>query len=226
MAGRARPSAPATKNAPPAGGASGGASKGNIVQQLGGGRNVAMGGGVVAVVALALYRKHHASKSAAASSTNNLGQTIGYIPAGYSDTANDPMQVYTGYDQVEQQIAALQNQLNNPGTAPNKNPPPRPVPIHGGNPPHGPGGPISGGANGLVSVIPAPPATPPAASPPSGGSSNHEYTVVSGDNLWNIAKRFFNGDGTQWRKIFNANRSVIGNNPDLIRPGEHLEIPA
>jgi len=219
MAGRA---APSNTGAPPAGGEGKGAPGKSIVQQLGGGRNVAMGGGVVAVVVLALARKHKASKNASANSTNNLGQTIGYIPAGYSDTAEDPMQVYTGYDQIEEQIAALQNQLNNPGTRPNPNPTPKPVkhPIHGGKPPvRNPGGPVS--------VIPPPPPKPPGPRPPSGGGGSHEreYTVVKGDNLWNIAKRFFNGDGTQWRKIYNANRGVIGGNPDLIRPGERLEIP-
>ncbi|MCL2588641.1 MAG: contractile injection system protein, VgrG/Pvc8 family [Oscillospiraceae bacterium] len=50
------------------------------------------------------------------------------------------------------------------------------------------------------------------------------YTVVRGDNLWNIARRFL-GSGPRYREIFELNRDVIGNNPNLIRPGQVLRIP-
>lgn len=50
------------------------------------------------------------------------------------------------------------------------------------------------------------------------------YTVVRGDCLWNIAKRFY-GNGAQYTKIYNANRGVIGGNPNLIYPGQVLTIP-
>lgn len=50
------------------------------------------------------------------------------------------------------------------------------------------------------------------------------YTVVSGDCLWNIAKRFY-GNGADYTKIHNANRDVIGGNPNLIYPGQVLTIP-
>lgn len=51
------------------------------------------------------------------------------------------------------------------------------------------------------------------------------YTVVKGDCLWNIAKKFYS-DGAQYMKIYNANKSVIGSNPNLIRVGQVLTIPA
>lgn len=51
------------------------------------------------------------------------------------------------------------------------------------------------------------------------------YTVVKGDCLWNIAKRFY-GNGSKYSVIYNANRSVIGGNPNLIYPGQVLTIPA
>ena len=51
------------------------------------------------------------------------------------------------------------------------------------------------------------------------------YTVVKGDCLWNIAKRFY-GNGSKYSIIYNANRSVIGGNPNLIYPGQVLTIPA
>lgn len=50
------------------------------------------------------------------------------------------------------------------------------------------------------------------------------YVVKRGDNLWNIAKRFY-GKGNQWRKIYNKNKSVIGSNPNLIYPGQKYTIP-
>lgn len=49
------------------------------------------------------------------------------------------------------------------------------------------------------------------------------YKVVSGDCLWNIAKRFY-GNGSLYTKIFNANRNII-KNPNLIYPGQILNIP-
>lgn len=50
------------------------------------------------------------------------------------------------------------------------------------------------------------------------------YIVQPGDNLSAIAHKFY---GTaNWQKIYNANKSVIGVNPNLIKPGMHLVIPA
>ena len=56
-------------------------------------------------------------------------------------------------------------------------------------------------------------------------TSAQSYTVVSGDCLWNIAKRFY-GDGSKYTVIYNANADVIGGNPNLIYPGQVLTIPA
>jgi nucleoid-associated protein YgaU len=33
------------------------------------------------------------------------------------------------------------------------------------------------------------------------------------------------GNGNQWKTIYEANRAVIGSNPDLIKPGQVLTIP-
>ena len=49
------------------------------------------------------------------------------------------------------------------------------------------------------------------------------YTVVAGDSLSKIAKKFY-GNANQWKKIFEANTDII-KNPDLIKPGQTLKIP-
>jgi len=51
--------------------------------------------------------------------------------------------------------------------------------------------------------------------------SSDSYTVVHGDNLWNIAVRAY-GDGYKWTDIANANNLV---NPSIIHSGNHLKIP-
>ena len=51
------------------------------------------------------------------------------------------------------------------------------------------------------------------------------YTVVSGDCLWNIAKRIY-GNGADYTKIYEANKEIIGGNPNLIYPGQVFTIPA
>jgi nucleoid-associated protein YgaU len=51
------------------------------------------------------------------------------------------------------------------------------------------------------------------------------YTVVKGDSLWKIAQRQY-GNGSKWPTIYNANKSVIGKNPNLIKPGQKLVIPS
>lgn len=50
------------------------------------------------------------------------------------------------------------------------------------------------------------------------------YTVVRGDCLWNIAKKFL-GAGSRYMEIYNANKSVIGSNPSLIYAGQVFTIP-
>lgn len=50
------------------------------------------------------------------------------------------------------------------------------------------------------------------------------YTVQENDRLYNIAKKFY-GDGEKWRKIYDANKKIIGSNPNLIKAGQVLTIP-
>ena len=49
------------------------------------------------------------------------------------------------------------------------------------------------------------------------------HTVVSGDNLSRIAKKFY-GDANKYPLIFEANKPMLGH-PDKIYPGQMLRIP-
>jgi nucleoid-associated protein YgaU len=55
-------------------------------------------------------------------------------------------------------------------------------------------------------------------------ASAKTYTVKSGDTLSKIAKEHL-GDANAYMKIYNANRDQLSN-PDLIKPGQVLKIPA
>lgn len=56
-------------------------------------------------------------------------------------------------------------------------------------------------------------------------SKNKKYTVVKGDCLWAIARKFY-GDGSKYTKIYSANSSLFkGRSPNLIYPGDVLTIP-
>ena len=50
------------------------------------------------------------------------------------------------------------------------------------------------------------------------------YTVKKGDTLWSISCKFFNNDGTKWKKIQEANKEAL-NTPGNIKPGLTLTIP-
>ncbi len=50
------------------------------------------------------------------------------------------------------------------------------------------------------------------------------YEVKSGDSLSKIAKALY-GDAKRWPEIYAANKALIGDNPNLIRPGQKLRIP-
>jgi nucleoid-associated protein YgaU len=51
-----------------------------------------------------------------------------------------------------------------------------------------------------------------------------EHTVVAGDNLSFISQKYYGHQGN-FRLIYEANKDVIGDNMNLIRPGQKLRIP-
>jgi nucleoid-associated protein YgaU len=55
-------------------------------------------------------------------------------------------------------------------------------------------------------------------------SAGDTYEVQSGDTLLTIAEQYY-GDTTQWRKIYDANKDVIGSDPDKLKIGMKLKIP-
>ncbi|MEV6948770.1 transglycosylase family protein [Streptomyces sp. NPDC051172] len=52
------------------------------------------------------------------------------------------------------------------------------------------------------------------------GASRGDYTVREGDTLSEIAARH----GTTWQRLYAANKAVIGPDPDLIVPGQQLDL--
>jgi len=61
------------------------------------------------------------------------------------------------------------------------------------------------------------------ATPPAPAAST-QYVVQPGDTLRSIALEQY-GDAEQWQRIYDANRSAIGPNPDALVAGMTLEIP-
>lgn len=56
------------------------------------------------------------------------------------------------------------------------------------------------------------------------GTESQFHTVVSGDTLWKISKKYY-GKGSRYPEIFEANRPML-NHPDKIYVGQVLRIPA
>jgi len=67
---------------------------------------------------------------------------------------------------------------------------------------------------------PAPIPLPPIPPPPAVKT----YSVLPGDSLSKIAQKFY-GNPSLWSKIYQANKALIGPNPNLINPGQKLTIP-
>ncbi|MEU6081055.1 transglycosylase family protein [Streptomyces sp. NPDC047108] len=77
----------------------------------------------------------------------------------------------------------------------------------------------------IAAVKPTKPSEPRQAPARSDGHTDRsqgraDYTVRQGDTLGSIA----DAHGTTWRRVFEANRAVIGDDPDLILPGQPLAL--
>jgi resuscitation-promoting factor RpfA len=80
------------------------------------------------------------------------------------------------------------------------------------------------------SPAPATPAPSPAPATPSAAASD-AHVVTAGDTLWSITAGHLPDGATAadiagaWPRWYEANRDVVGSDPDLIRPGQHLRAP-
>lgn len=68
------------------------------------------------------------------------------------------------------------------------------------------------------------PRSEPKSQPTDAAATNDTYTVQSGDSLSKIAKNLY-GDANSWHKLYEANKTLIGDNPDMIQPGQRLVVP-
>lgn len=60
---------------------------------------------------------------------------------------------------------------------------------------------------------------------PTGSSTGTEHTVASGETLSQIAERYLGNKGA-WKRIYDANKGVIGSDPAKLKVGTKLVIPA
>lgn len=177
-------------------------------------KHTLMAAGAVGVGGLALYKRKSKGKAGGVGTgvlqPDGTMTTLGGVPvaspqnyagAAYDSTASDL------YGAIQPQIEAIGSQLGDLQNLINAQPSPTPVPAP----------PAPAPAPG-----PRPPA--PAAPTPAGPSpAGTMYTVRPGDSLSAIAARY-PSPAITWRTIYAANKSVIGGNPNLIRPGQTLRI--
>lgn len=57
-----------------------------------------------------------------------------------------------------------------------------------------------------------------------GSTRSRVHRVKQGESLWSIAEDRY-GDGSMWKKIYRANREMIGPDPDHLRVGQALTLP-
>jgi nucleoid-associated protein YgaU len=66
------------------------------------------------------------------------------------------------------------------------------------------------------------PLASPGVTPP--GQPEQTYVVQPGDTMRSIAQQVY-GDASLWPRIYDANRDVIGPDPDALQVGMRLRIP-
>jgi nucleoid-associated protein YgaU len=53
-----------------------------------------------------------------------------------------------------------------------------------------------------------------------------EHTVAEGETLSDLALKYYGSAAKEkWMAIYEANKGVIGDDPNLIKPGQELKIP-
>lgn len=83
-----------------------------------------------------------------------------------------------------------------------------------------------------LSGLPLPDRPSGDAAPVRDDRPSHRHLVRPGDSLWAIAEERLGGGATagevadHWHRIYERNADVIGPDPDVILPGQRLDLPA
>jgi hypothetical protein len=95
-------------------------------------------------------------------------------------------------------------------------------------------GPVPSAPASLPTAPPRPEAVAATATMPRPEAVVETWTVVAGDHLWSIAARTVldrggdDGEATiaaYWLRLIDHNRDLVGDNPDLIHPGQMIRLP-
>lgn len=80
-------------------------------------------------------------------------------------------------------------------------------------------------ASESAASAPRPQQTAPAPEPARKSEATGTHTVRPGDTLYSITMAQSGGAAGSWQELYEANEDVVGANPNLIYPGQTLELP-
>jgi len=161
--------------------------------------------GTAGIAGYMYYRnKKNAAAAAAQQQDSGDSSNLGNVPISNLSTSAQPMPIQMGDTFVN--VPPDEDEPQPP--PPKTKPPKRPPPPSGGKPP------------------PPHPSPPPAPVPKPTGTKTVKvcpYPAWCG-SLWGIAAHEW-GNGNLWPTIYNANKAIIGANPNKIHVGQVLTIP-
>lgn len=177
-----------------------------------------VGGIVLAAIILVDIMTQKAKASASASTASGTALDTPPATSSQTGTAGTLGNGYTDINVFQDYSSHVGSNSNDVTSTSNQYAPPTPAPA-------------PAPAQAPAPVVAAPAPTPaPAPSNPAGATTpvptphpSSQYTVQPGNTLWGIAQSKL-GSGYDWQELYNWNRGVIGNNPNLIYPGEVLSL--